>query len=157
MKIKTILLCTFVRVLFDENFCFFDWYSATDKPIQQTSKHYTDQRTIINHTGTTFEWENCWRHQGYIKKIILLECWKKMCFNTVCNRFKSMINQLILSLSSVTKIPINGTSSEKRAGDSSVWVLIVVPLLTIVFISMLATSLYLFFRRRRCKIIFYTF
>ena len=67
--------------------------------------------------------------------------------------FKSRINQISFSLSSVTVIPYQGTSSDELTTDSIVWVMIVAPLLTIIFISVVATLLFLFFRRRKCKII----
>ena len=67
--------------------------------------------------------------------------------------FKSRINQISFSLSSVTVTPFQGTSSDELTTDSTVWVMIVAPLLTIIFISVVATLLFLFFRRRKCKII----
>ena len=66
---------------------------------------------------------------------------------------KSRMNPISFSLSSLTEIPFQGSSSEEDAIVSSVWVKIVAPLLTIIAISVSAILLILFFRRK-CEIIF---
>ena len=67
--------------------------------------------------------------------------------------FRSRLNPILFSLTSLTEIPFQGSSSEDDATDSSVWVKIVAPLSTIIPISVLAMFLLLCFRKR-CKIIF---
>nr|XP_022308640.1 uncharacterized protein LOC111114568 isoform X2 [Crassostrea virginica] len=51
----------------------------------------------------------------------------------------------------VTETPFQGTSSDELSTDSSVWVMIFAPLLTIFFVSVVVTLLLLFFRRRKLK------
>nr|XP_022309529.1 uncharacterized protein LOC111115175 isoform X3 [Crassostrea virginica] len=52
----------------------------------------------------------------------------------------------------VTETPFQGTSSDELSTNSSVWVMIFAPLLTIIFISVVATLLFLFFRRRKLQL-----
>ena len=68
--------------------------------------------------------------------------------------FKSWIYQISFSLSRVTETPFQGTSSDEPFTESSVLVMIVAPVLTMIFMSVVATLLFLFFRKRECKIIF---
>ena len=113
---------------------------------------YHDAPSLSKAFFTSFvKTENC--QMVYKKSRVFQHLFLLLCFNAVCICFLSRIIPISFSLSSLTEIPFQGSSSEDDATDASVWVKIVVPLLTIIPISVVVISLLLFFCKR-CKIVF---